>query len=237
MIRVLAAGSLKAVWSPLMDAFSAQSGVAVSTGFGPAGLLCQRIANGEPCDVFASANLAHPQALAARGQVIATGVFAANRLCLTVARHLVRPGDDWFSLLTRPALRLGTSTPGCDPCGDYTWQLFDALEHRQPGFGAQLKGRARQLVGGPGRLSVPAGQMAASWLINTGKADMFIGYASYAPRLRMIPAVQVVTLPDEINVAARYGYGVCHPRGQPLAAYLCSDGARQILGQAGFTLP
>ena len=55
-MRVLAAGSLRRVWPQLMGHFPEP----VETQFGPAGLLRERIASGEACDLFASANLAHP---------------------------------------------------------------------------------------------------------------------------------------------------------------------------------
>lgn len=56
-MRVLAAGSLKAVWPALMAYFPEP----VETRFGPAGLLRERIEAGEPCDLFASASEEHPQ--------------------------------------------------------------------------------------------------------------------------------------------------------------------------------
>lgn len=58
-MRILAAGSLRVVWPQLMTAFQADA----VCDFGPAGLLRERIEAGEACDFFASANLAHPQAL------------------------------------------------------------------------------------------------------------------------------------------------------------------------------
>lgn len=63
-MRVLAAGSLRRVWPQLMAHFPE----AVETQFGPAGLLRERIVSGEACDLFASANLAHPQALHVMGR-------------------------------------------------------------------------------------------------------------------------------------------------------------------------
>lgn len=113
-MRILAAGSLRVVWPQLMAAFQADA----VCDFGPAGLLRERIEAGEACDFFASANLAHPQAL-------------------------LESGRD---------LRIGTSTAGCDPSGDYTQQLFSRMGKE----GEAVRKRAVALVGGRQTLPLPA---------------------------------------------------------------------------------
>ena len=132
-LQILAAGSLRGVWPQLIAEFSAQSGLRVETQFGPAGLLRQRIEQGEACDLFASANLLHPQTLLQEGRAQHIGRFTANTLCLTAKRDVVTESDNWLSLLLRADLRLATSTPLCDPSGDYTRQLFDNIEQRHRG--------------------------------------------------------------------------------------------------------
>lgn len=79
---------------------------------------------------FASANLAHPQALLESGRALWVAPFTTNRLCLSVRAQAMREGEDWLSLLTRRDLRIGTSTAGCDPSGDYTQQLFRGWARR-----------------------------------------------------------------------------------------------------------
>lgn len=230
MLNVLAAGSLKQVWSALMAQFLRHDGVAVTTQFGPAGLLRQRIEAGEACDLFASANAAHPAALTAAGLALRAVPFASNRLCLTATRRAASPADDWLSLLSNPALRLATSTPGSDPSGDYAWQFFDNL----PGLGERLKQRARCLVGGPHSPAVPSGELAAAWLIRSGQADMFLGYASYAPVLRQQSDLLVCDIPEPLNVVARYTAAVCSREGEALGAFLRSAVAIDLLAQGGF---
>ncbi len=94
---------------------------------------------------FASANAAHPQALL---QAVwrRNARIASNQLMLTARRSPDNDGLDWLALLSTPRLRLATSTPGCDPSGDYTWQLFARIEARYPGLGNAMAGRAQQLV-------------------------------------------------------------------------------------------
>lgn len=121
-LNILAAGSLKRAFVPLLAHFSEETGIHIKADFGPAGLLRERIEAGVPCSLFASANTTHPQALLASGRARATHTFAGNRLNLTARRTAQTESDDWLTLLANPALKLGTSTPGCDPSGDYTWQ-------------------------------------------------------------------------------------------------------------------
>jgi ABC-type molybdate transport system, periplasmic component len=60
-ISVFAAGSLKRAFFPLCERYNTLTGVTVNLTFGPAGLLREKIEAGEQCDLFASANTAHPQ--------------------------------------------------------------------------------------------------------------------------------------------------------------------------------
>ncbi|WP_258329490.1 molybdate ABC transporter substrate-binding protein [Citrobacter farmeri] len=226
-MRIFAAGSLRAVWQSLMACFQEKD---VLCDFGPAGLLRERIEAGEPCDFFASANMAHPQALLDAGRAQSVAPFATNRLCLTVRASAVREDDDWLSLLTRPDLRIGTSTAGCDPSGDYTQQLFS----RMGDAGTRARERAVALVGGRDSLPLPAGSLAAEWLIGNDDTDVFIGYASYAPRLRLIETLTVVEIPEPYNPIAEYGFACLSDKGKPFADFLLTPEARLILCQHGF---
>jgi ABC-type molybdate transport system substrate-binding protein len=64
-LAVFAAGSLRAPLTEIARAYEAsQPGQRVVLTFGASGLLKDRIQAGERADVFASANMEHPQALA-----------------------------------------------------------------------------------------------------------------------------------------------------------------------------
>jgi len=225
-MRVLAAGSLRIVWAQLIAHFSEP----VETHFGPAGILRERILAGEECDLFASANLAHPQALLAAGRAQAVVPFASNKLCLTVRSDVVRDGDDWRVLLNRTDLRLATSTAGCDPSGDYTQELFVRMGQD----GKSVRERALALVGGRDPASIPTGKMAAEWVIESGQAEMFIGYASYANTLRQTAGLTVFAIPEPFNPHAQYAFALLTPKAQRLAEFLQSKEAKLILLEAGF---
>lgn len=110
-LTLLAAGSLRSAFLPLVAHFQQHTGLAVDAQFGPAGLLRERIEAGAPCAVFASANAAHPQALLQAGLAQECQGFAGNQLMLTARRSPDNDGLDWLALLSTPRLRLATSTP------------------------------------------------------------------------------------------------------------------------------
>ncbi|NRE98965.1 substrate-binding domain-containing protein, partial [Klebsiella variicola] len=79
-LTLLAAGSLRSAFLPLVAHFQQHTGLAVDAQFGPAGLLRERIEAGAPCAVFASANAAPPQALRQAGLAQECQGFARNQL-------------------------------------------------------------------------------------------------------------------------------------------------------------
>lgn len=103
-IVMLAAGSLKGAFVPLLARFHQLTGIAVEAHFGPAGLLRERIEAGERCSVFASANGQHPQALRQAGLPARGGLFAAQRRIVNCGTIAVPPIDS-----NRPPS--GASTP------------------------------------------------------------------------------------------------------------------------------
>jgi molybdenum ABC transporter, periplasmic molybdate-binding protein len=232
-LTLFAAGSLRRAFIPLIERFTAQTAIPVNLNFGPAGLLRERIEAGEACDVFASANTQHPQTLIALGLARESQIFARNTLILTARRHLE---GDALTLLRNPDLRLATSTPGCDPSGDYTWQLFDNLNSLEPGLGEQLKSRAVQLVGGRDSLSIPSGEIASKWLLQQDLTDLFIGYAHYAAALMHDDTLRVVELPHAQNI--RCDYHVARlaesENAQKLYAFILADVGQRCLRDAGF---
>ncbi|MEG1655207.1 MAG: substrate-binding domain-containing protein, partial [Hafnia sp.] len=179
--------------------------------------------------------LQHPQKLQAQGLAQSIMPFLRNRLCLTVRRTCMNSeSDSWLELLTNTQLSIGTSTPGSDPSGDYTWQLFDRVEALRPHAGESLKQRARQLVGGIDSLQVPANEIASGWIIQQGLADVFVGYAHYAQWLRNNQTVAVVNIPDTDNVFATYALALRDESARPLAEYLLSPRLQQQFINAGF---
>lgn len=238
-LTLMAAGSLRCAFIPLQAAFTAQTGIPVSLVFGPAGLLRERIENGERCALFASANRQHPQTLCDVGRARGLHLFARNTLILTVRNTPQTMGKTWLALLADKTLRLGTSTPQCDPSGDYTWQLFERIEQSNPGMGNALKQRAMPLVGGRNSLTLPSGVIASQWLIDEGHADLFIGYAHYAAALANQAEVRCVTIPAPWNIGCEYyltlldGCDAAHR----FCQFILGEEGQCCLRDAGFRLP
>lgn len=233
-LQVLAAGSLRHVWPKVVNAFQHHYPAGIETQFGPAGILRQRIEQGEACDLFVSASIAHPQTLLQAGLAQRAGVFCHNFLCLNVRSDCVDPAADWLDLLRNPALRIATSTPGCDPCGDYAWQLFERIEQHDAKLGQRLKQRAMPLVGGKDSAPMPPGILASAWVIQSGQADIFIGYRSYAHLVQPDAGIHTLVIPEERQTRADYGYAVCQPAGHTLAELLLTPEGQEIFVKAGF---
>ncbi|MGU3412817.1 substrate-binding domain-containing protein [Enterobacteriaceae bacterium C34A] len=231
-VHVLAAGSLKRAFIPLCQQFSTETGIAVTVDFGPAGLLRERIEAGDRCDLFASANTQHPQTLLNSGRAQKVETFAFNRLNLTARRTASTENADWLALLANPTLRLGTSTPGCDPSGDYTWELFTRIEALHPAMA--LKARAKMLVGGRESLTVPAGEIASAWLIRQDLTDLFIGYAHYAQALENTDDLRILAIPDEYQTRCEYQLALINADAEPLAQYIVGPDGQALLRKTGF---
>ena len=119
-VQLYAAGSLRAPMTEIVQAFTASGGPAVNATFGASGLLRERIEKGEPADVFASADVGNPQALALAGRATPPVLFARNRLCALVAPGVAATADTLLDRMLDSQVKLGTSTPKADPAGDYT---------------------------------------------------------------------------------------------------------------------
>jgi molybdate transport system substrate-binding protein len=240
-VQLYAAGSLRVALTEIAAAFEAQTGIRVQAKFGPSGTLKDEIASGARADVFASANMEHPQALASARKSGPVILFARNRLCA-----LARPGVavDTATLLDRmldPTVKLGTSTPRADPSGDYAWEVFRRADKLRPGAFAALERKALKLVGGTDAPTAPAGRTVYGMLIAEGKADLFLTYCTNAMEAKTdVAGAQIVALPEELAVGADYGLTVI--ANAPLDAYrfamliLSADGQR-ILAKYGFTAP
>ncbi len=238
-ILLHAAGSLQSALTGVANAYQAASGQKVQAKFGPSGTLKDEIAAGARAEVFASANMEHPQALAVAGKSGPVVLFARNRLC-----GLVRPGLDVSpaTLLDRmldPGVKLGTSTPRADPSGDYAWEVFRKADALKPGAGAALEKKALQLTGGPASAPPPPGRAVYGWHVAEGRADIFLAYCTAATEAqKQNPGQQVVALPDALAVGADYGLTVvdgASPQAYRFAMYILSADGQRILAEQGFT--
>ncbi len=197
-------------------------------------LLRERIEAGSPCAVLLPPTRRTRRRCCRRVWRRNAG-FAGNQLMLTARRSPDNDGLDWLALLSTPRLRLATSTPGCDPSGDYTGSCSPELRHAIR-LGNAMAGRAQQLVGGRDSLSVPPGEIAGAWLIRQNLADLFIGYAHYGPALATCDVLRTLTIPAPWNI--RCDYQLARLRADPAALalyrFILGDVGQGYLRQAGF---
>ena len=234
-VHVYAAGSLKAALTDIAKAFEADSGSAVQAKYGPSGLLKDEIANGAKADVFASANMEHPQALARAGKSGPVVLFARNKMCALVKPGLAVSTSNLLDRMLDPAIRLGTSTPKADPSGDYAFAVFARADHVRQGVQDVLEKKALQLTGSA---APPTGRTIYGWHVAEGHADIFLTYCTNAlSAQKENPGQQIVALPEDLAVSADYGLTVIigvSTIAQRFARFIMSAEGQKILVRHGF---
>ena len=240
-VQVYAAGSLRDALTEIARDHEARTGQKVVLTFAASGLLRERIEQGAPAQVFASADTKHPQRLANQGQWQAPVVFTRNTLCALAQGTVAVAPDTLLSTMLQPQVRLGISTPKADPAGDYAWALFQKAEALQPGATARLEAKALQLTGGANSAQAPAGRNTYAWVMDQNRADVFLTYCTNAVAARAeVPSLQVVAVPEALQVGAAYGLTVragAPAQAQAFAQAVLQPPAQAVLRRLGFAAP
>jgi molybdenum ABC transporter molybdate-binding protein len=240
-VRVYAAGSLRAPLTAVAAAFDRQAGTTTQLTFGASGLLRDRIAGGEPADVFASANMEHPAALVRLGWADAVRPFARNQMCVLAQPSVPLTTDGALEVMLAAQWKLGTSTPKADPAGDYAWEVFERAERVRPGAFATLSAKALTLTGGPQSPVPPANRSVYGMLVANGDADVFLAYCTNTRQaIAENPTLRSVALPAALSVGATYGVGARRGASREAAAfvdYLLSPAGQRALAEFGFDPP
>jgi molybdenum ABC transporter molybdate-binding protein len=236
-----AAGSLRFALTDVSKAFEAATKLKVQAKYGASGTLRNEIAQGARAEVFASANMAHPQSLAKAGKSGPVVLFARNRLCALAKPGLAVTPATLLERMLDSSVKLGTSTPKADPSGDYAWEAFRKADKLKPGAFATLEKKAFKLVGGPDGAKAPPGRTVYGILVADGRADIFLTYCTNAAAAqREHTNQQVVALPDNLAVGADYGLTVmagASAGAYELAMFILSTAGQRILAKYGFTAP
>ena len=237
-LTLYAAGSLKAALGDVAASYEKTYKTKVATKFGPSGLLRKAIEGGENPDVFASANMAHPEKLASEGWGSPVALFARNQLCAIAQPDVAVTTDNFLDAIMDPDVRLGTSTPKADPSGDYAWELFQKADTIKAGSFAALSGKALQLTGGPSSEKAPPGRNQYGWVMGEKKADVFLTYCTNAVLAQKeVNALKIVRIPEALSVGADYGLlvrGNAPSEAWRLAMYILSPEGQKILRDYGF---
>jgi molybdenum ABC transporter molybdate-binding protein len=240
-VRLYAAGSLRAAMADLAAAFGKREGIAVAVECGCSGLLRLRIEDGEPAELFASADMGHPQKLAAAGRAAFARPFARNRLCALARPGVKATSETLLERMLDPSIKLATSTPESDPSGDYAWLAFEKAERIRPGAYKLLDAKAMKLVGGPDSPPPPKDRTAHGKYLEDNAADLFLTYSTNAVlAAREVPSLQIVQLPPELSVAAEYGLALikgARPEAERFSVFILSPQGQAMLAKHGFSPP
>jgi molybdate transport system substrate-binding protein len=237
-LKVMTAGSLRAAVTDLLHRFPLQSDAVDPPEFGPSGLLRQKIENGAVVDVFASADMEQPRQLAAGHPERLVILFARNSLCALARPNLGLNQANLLDRLLDPAVRIATSTPGSDPLGTYSWEVFARADALKPGARATLEAKAKKLVGG-GEKTPPlvAGKGAIEGIFFSDQADVMLVYCSAVPALQSeISFLTSIKLPATLTVEPAYGMVILDSKPVALrfVAFVMSEEGQATLRSHGF---
>ena len=236
-LHLFAAGSLTEAMTEMLAASGIPDARLAPPVFGPSGVLRDRIEQGAPADILASADMQQPRRLAAARGNRPVVVFTRNRMCLLARDTLGVTQANMLDRMLDPKLRLVTSTPHADPGGDYAWAVFARAEALHPGAKAALEAKALQLVGGPTSQPLVAGHGQVAGVFLADKGDLMLGYCSGAASvMREAPGLVSVVLPPDLTVGPAYGMVVLtdHPLAERFAVFVMSERGQAILARAGF---
>ena len=237
-----AAGSLRLALTEVIAAYEPAAGVKVQAEFGASGTLKDAIAKGERAEVFASANMEHPQALADAKKSGPVVLFARNRLCALVRPGLAGHAGD----AARPHARSGGEARDLDAEGGPVRRLCLGgvpqgrqaqarlvRDPREARAAAHRRTDERRAAEGPHRLRLARRRRPRRHLPDL--LHQCDGGAGGEPR----PA-DSCSLPDTLAVGADYGMTVmtgASPAAYRFAMFILSAAGQRILAKHGFTAP
>ncbi|MBC7707571.1 MAG: molybdate ABC transporter substrate-binding protein [Rhodoferax sp.] len=234
-LTLYSAGSLRAAMTALIAEFTQETGIRINPSFGASGTWRTKIEGGDVPDIFASANLEHPQTLQKQGILNETVVFATNRLCILTAPGTQIDPHAVLQGLLDPGIRMAVATPVADPAGDYTWAMFRKADALQPGAFDVLSKKGMQILGQPDKDGNPLGVLGA---LQKGKADVVVAYCSYGKLLdEKLPGATWQSLPAALDVPSQYGIGTAvnaPPQAARFVEFVQGKTGRSILDRYGF---
>ncbi|MFH1721147.1 MAG: molybdate ABC transporter substrate-binding protein [Candidatus Altiarchaeota archaeon] len=237
-VKLYGAGSLKAVLGDVAASYEKTYQTKVTTKFGPSGLLRKAIDKGENPDVFASADMGHPEKLESSGWGSPVVLFARNQLCALAQADVKVTTDNLLDALMDKNVKVGTSTPEADPSGGYAWELFRKADKIKEGSFTTLSGKALKLTGGPDSEKAPEGRNQYGWLMGEKKADIFLTYCTNAILAQKeVQSLKIIRISEELSVGADYGLLVRNRAPNEawrLAMYILSPEGQEILRAYGF---
>ena len=228
-VTVLAASSLTDAFEELARTFEEQNpGTQVRTSFAASSELLAQIQQGAPADVFASASEKNMDTAVDEDLVGEASVFARNRPVVIVPADN-QAGIEEFQDLAEADAQLVLAEEGV-PIADYAMEV---LANADAEYGDNFEeGVMEKVVSREANVRVAANRVAL------GEADATFVYASDVTQ-DIRDRVEVVEIPDEVNVVATYPIASVRESASPELArawvdLVLSDEGQGVLEEHGF---
>jgi len=235
-LTVFAAASLTDAFNQTAQAFEANnSGVNVTFNYAGSQVLATQIKQGASADVFASADQRNMKTVQDAGLMNNSSitVFAENKLAIIVPT--ANPANiTSLSDLAKSGVKLDIANSSV-PVGNYTLQML-ATASNNTTYGSDFKNSVLANV-----VSQETNVNDVVVKVALGQADAGIVYKSDVPAAYQ-SKVHVITIPDSVNVLAKYYIGVLSgsqnaQMAQNFINYVTSPDGQAILKSYGFIVP
>jgi molybdate transport system substrate-binding protein len=235
-LTVFAPMVLTDAFNQTAQAFEANnSGVNITFNYAGTQVLATQIQQGASADVFASSDLTHMSSVKDAGFMNNSSItiFAENKLAIIVPTG--NPANiTSLADLAKPGIKLDIAN-NSTACGMYTLQMLAKASNNST-YGSGFKN------------SVMANVVSTETDVNAVVAKVALGQADVGIVTKAeVPAgyqskVQTITIPDSVNVLAKYYIGVLSgsqnaQQAQSFINYVTSPDGQAILLKYGFILP
>jgi len=187
VLRVAAAADLQPVLPALADAYQRATGVKIVASFGSSATLTQQITNGDPQDVFLSADMAHPQMLAAARLTDGAPIsYATGKLVLWARKDSPAQPLSLASLTSARVTRIAVANDAHAPYGLAATQALRSLglsEVLKPKLviGENIAQTAQLAESGNAQAALISLTIASSEHFKTAGSFMSIAATTYQP--------------------------------------------------------
>ncbi len=232
-LTIFAAASLTGAFNETAQAFQANnSGTAIVFNYAGSNALATQLKQGANADVFASADLKNMYSTKDAGLMNNSSivVFAQNKLAIIVPKANPASITSLNDLLTS-GIKLVVANSSV-PVGNYTLQMLSKASNNSsygPGFNTSVLANV---------VSEEPSVNDVVVKVATGQGDAGIVYVSDVPAAYK-DKVTVITIPDSVNVIAKYPIGVLSSSqnaqlAQKWIDYVMSPDGQAILVKYGF---